>query len=144
VLLDGWSREEVHYIAERGYRLYQEGRLREAAILFAGLIVIDPEDAYCRKALAAISRGLGHHGLAVRHLSVVIERNRKDMDALAGRCEALLAMGDLDAAQRDLNSLAMLAGGSQRVRRLRLQFPAGLGFATNDQKGSQLPAGPLR
>ena len=82
---------EIYYVAERGYRLY-EGRLREAAILFEGLIVIDPENAYCRKALAAISIGLGQHWLAVRQLSAIIARDPLDTDALARRCE--VADGD--------------------------------------------------
>jgi hypothetical protein len=58
VLLAGWSQEEIYYIAERAYRLYLQGRLREAAILFAGLIAIDPENAYCRRALASIRSDL--------------------------------------------------------------------------------------
>ncbi len=37
MLLPGWSREEVYYIAERGYRLYQQGRLLEAGILVKNL-----------------------------------------------------------------------------------------------------------
>lgn len=53
-----WSREERYYIAERAYRLYLEGFLREAALLFAGLVSIDPNDAYCRQALATIRTAL--------------------------------------------------------------------------------------
>jgi hypothetical protein len=59
MLLPGWTQEEVYYVAERGYRLYHEGRLLEAEVLFRGLIVIDPENVYCRKALRTISTGLG-------------------------------------------------------------------------------------
>lgn len=117
-----WSREEIYYITERGYRLYCEGQLHEAAILFQGLIAIDPDNAYCRKALSAIDISLGRPELAVRHLSVVIARNRFDVEALAARCETLLAMKDLAAARRDLDSLSALPAGLENARRLRLQF----------------------
>jgi tetratricopeptide (TPR) repeat protein len=136
-----WSREELYYIAERAYRLYCEGRLHEAGILFEGLATIDPEDAYCRKALAAISIRLGRQDLAVRHLSLIIARDRFDADALAGRCEALIAMNDLDAARRDLDFLFNLPEGIQNARRLRLQ----LLHQSDLARGAgvpQLPAGP--
>jgi Flp pilus assembly protein TadD len=125
-----WSREEIYFVAERGYRLYLEGQLHQAAVLFGGLIDIDPENAYCRKALGAIAIALGHSRLAVGHFSAVIAHDRHDIDALAGRCEALLALGDLTAAKRDLASLAMLAGGVEHARRLTLQF----------QRQSEFPA----
>jgi predicted Zn-dependent protease len=109
-------------VAERGYLLYREGRLREAGILFQGLIVIDPENAYCRRALAAISIRLGWRRPAIRHLSVLIARDRLDAEAIAARCEALIAEGDLAAARRDLDSLAALPAGVENARRLRLQL----------------------
>jgi tetratricopeptide (TPR) repeat protein len=143
-LIPEWSREEIYYIAERGYRLYSQGRLREAAILFEGLIVIDPENAYCRKALAAIGIGLGQHWLAVRQLSTIIARDRFDIDALAGRCEALMATGDFAGARRDLESVAALPAGVENARRLRLQFLQQSEFAPNPPKPSQLLPGPSR
>jgi tetratricopeptide (TPR) repeat protein len=141
-LLDGWSREEVYYVAERGYRLYCEGRLHEAAILFAGLVAIDPENAYCRRALAAISSGLGQFGSAIRHRNAILECDHNDMDALAGRCEALMAAGDFRAARRDLDSLAVLPDGAQHASRLRLRFLSQVAFAPDDRKSPQLLAGP--
>ena len=120
MLLPGWSREEVYYIAERGYRLYREGRMLEAGILFEGLIVIDSEDPYCRKALAAIHISLGRPDIAIRHLSAIVARDRFDGDALARRCEALIVAGDPAAAQRDLDTLPKLPDAAESARRLRL------------------------
>jgi tetratricopeptide (TPR) repeat protein len=143
VLMRPWSREEVYCIAERGYQLYREGRLADAVILFQGLIAIDPENAYCRKALAAISIRLGRRELALHHLSSVIERDRVDADAIARRCEVWIMTGDLDAAQRDLDSLAALPGSAERAGRLRLQLMERL-----ESKAAvatpQLPSGPPR
>jgi tetratricopeptide (TPR) repeat protein len=119
---DAWSREEIFYVAERGYRLYREGRLRDAAILFEGLAAVDPEGAYCRRALSAISLGLGQYAAAVRYCSALLARNQFDAGALAGRCEALAAMGDIDAARRDLETLLAIPEGAPDARRLQLQF----------------------
>jgi Flp pilus assembly protein TadD len=144
VLRSGWSREEIHYVAERGYRLYREGRLRDAAILFEGLSVVDPENAYCRKALAAVSIALGQLWPAVRHLSVIIARDRLDVDALATRCQALMTAGDLASARRDLEALAALPASAEHARRLKLQLLATSEFAPNAQKSSQLLPEPPR
>jgi tetratricopeptide (TPR) repeat protein len=115
-----WTREEVYYIAERAHRLYRQGRFHDAGILFEGLTAIDPENVYCRKALAAICMALREHGAAVRHLNAILLRDRFDGEALAGRCEALIAMKELAAARRDFQSLSTLPAGFENVGRLRL------------------------
>jgi tetratricopeptide (TPR) repeat protein len=91
-LLTGWTREEIYYVAQRGHRLYREGRLLEAAMLYEGLIAIDPEDAYCRKALAAAYVRLNQYDRAIGHLDAVLAGNPLDAEALRGRTEALTAM----------------------------------------------------
>jgi tetratricopeptide (TPR) repeat protein len=115
-----WTREEIYYIAERAHRLYRQGRFHEAGILFEGLIAVDPENVYCHMALAAVYMVLKEHGAAVRHLTAVLARDRYDAEALAGRCEALIAMSDLAAARRDFQSLSALPAGSKISHRLRL------------------------
>lgn len=135
-----WSREEVYFVAERGYRLYAEGHLHQAAILFEGLIAIDSENTYCRKALGAIALALGQAGLAAGHFGAIIAHDRLDIDALAGRCEALIAIGDLAAAQRDLASLAVLPGGAEHARRLKLQFQQRPDFPATSSQAPQLPS----
>jgi tetratricopeptide (TPR) repeat protein len=134
-----WTREEVYYIAERAHRLYRQGRFHDAGILLDGLIVVDPENLYCRKALAAVCMLLKDHGAAVRHLNAILARDRNDADALAGRCEALIAMKKLAEARRDFQSLSALPYGLENVRRLRLLFdPAELEPPAGSQ---QLPQG---
>jgi hypothetical protein len=56
----------------------------------------------------------------VRHLTAILARDRYDAEALAGRCEALIAMKDLAAARRDFQSLSALPAGFENARRLRL------------------------
>ncbi|HKA01660.1 MAG TPA: hypothetical protein VKE70_34340 [Candidatus Solibacter sp.] len=115
-----WTREEIYYIAERAHRLYRQGRFHDAGILFDGLTAVDPENLYCRKALAAVYMALKEHGAAVRHLNAILTRDSNDAEALAGRCEALIAMKDLAAARRDFQLLSALPGGFENASRLRL------------------------
>jgi tetratricopeptide (TPR) repeat protein len=115
-----WTREEIYYIAQRAHGLYRQGRFQDAGLLFDGLIAVDPEDLYCRKALAAVYMVMKEHAAAVRHLNVILARDGYDAEALAGRCEALIAMKDLAAARRDFQSLLDLPAGFENSRRLRL------------------------
>src|SRR5215831_6503772 len=71
-----WSREEIYYIAERAHHLYRQGRFNDAGILFEGLTAIDPDNVYCRKALAAVYMALKEYGIALRHLTAVLSRDR--------------------------------------------------------------------
>jgi tetratricopeptide (TPR) repeat protein len=84
-MVEGWTREETWHIAYRAWRLYREGRLGEAAILFEGLLAIDPENAYCRKGLAAICMGRRQYDSAIAHLDTVLAREPRDAEALAAR-----------------------------------------------------------
>jgi predicted Zn-dependent protease len=140
--LPPWTREEIYHVAERAYRLYRQGRLSDAGILFEGLTAVDPENVYCQRALAAICMGLNQHGAAIRHLDAILGRDRFDVEALAGRCEALIAMKDLAAARRDFETLSTLPAGIENARRLRLLLEQS--EATTGARSPQLPVGPPR
>jgi predicted Zn-dependent protease len=135
-----WTREEIYHVADRAYRLYREGRLRDARILFEGLIAIDPENTYCPKALAAICMGLQQYAGALRHLDTVLARDPFDPQALAGRCEALIAMRDLATARLALESLSALPAHVRDERRLRMLLEQ----AEKASGVRQLPAGAPR
>jgi|AmaraimetFIIA100_FD_contig_51_8974697_length_591_multi_3_in_0_out_0_1 tetratricopeptide (TPR) repeat protein len=137
-----WTREEIYYIAERAHRLYRQGRFHDAGILFDGLAAVDPQNLYCRKALAAVYMVLKEHSAAVRHLNAILARDRHDAEALAGRCEALIAMKDLAAARRDFQSLSALPGGLENARRLRLLLDQA--ELAPDARSQQLPDGRSR
>lgn len=49
-----WNDVEVYLVADRAYQLAQQGRYEEAAILFEGLAVVAPRNAYVRGAQAAL------------------------------------------------------------------------------------------
>jgi hypothetical protein len=113
-----WTPGEVQLITERAWGLYQQGAWSHAAVLWEGLLAIDPESRYVRKALALTRRrmGLDQDGWEVWNRMVAV--NPHDLDALAGRCEASVHLGMRDAARSDLEALE--AAGAPQARRLRL------------------------
>lgn len=137
---NGWSPEEIYYVAERAYGLFREGRVERAAVLLSGLIAVDPANTYCRRALAAMYALKGECGIAVQHLNVILAHHEDDVAALACRCDALLRMHDFERAQKDLERIATLPGGLGPARRLA----ARLEFALGRPHNSQLRAGRSR
>jgi predicted Zn-dependent protease len=137
-----WSREEIYYIAERAHHLYRQGRFNDAGVLFEGLTAIDPDNLYCRKALAAVYMALNEYRIALHHLTAVLSRDRFDAEAVAGRCEALIAIKDLASAHRDLQLLSTLPAGFENSRRLRLLLDRA--ELASGARSQQLPHGHSR
>jgi predicted Zn-dependent protease len=139
--LDGWTPEDVFLIAECAYELYLEGKREQAAVIFEGLLAIDPTNVYCRDALTAISLSLGRPEDAVGHASQLLAQVPTHFDALARRCEAYLQLNRVDAAMRDLEALDRVRAESYRQRMtLRVQNANRLLKAHGD--GNSRPAVP--
>ena len=122
----GWTSEELYLLADRGYGFYQQGRYEEAAVIFDGLIALDPSNSYYRTALAAICLALGDAQRAVDELTAVLENTPADLEARARRCEAFCELRRWAEARRDL-AILQRNGESNHARRLawRLQAQAG-------------------
>jgi len=80
----GWTRDDIYRICERGYSLHQQGRYREAAVIFDGLIAVDPDNDYCRDALAAALLALGEAQRAVEQLDTVLAHDSGHLAAAPG------------------------------------------------------------
>jgi predicted Zn-dependent protease len=119
----GWSAEEIYLIAERGHSLHLQGRYREAAVIFQGLVAADPDDHYCRESLAAAWLGVGEPERAIEQLNALLVRDHGDLAVRARRLEAYLMAGNFSAAVRDFEYLKHLLPGHQ-VRRLELSLEA--------------------
>jgi predicted Zn-dependent protease len=119
----GWSAEEIYLIAERGHSLHLQGRYREAAVIFQGLVAADPDDHYCRESLAAAWLGVGKPERAIEQLNALLVRDHGDLAVRARRFEAYLMAGNFSAAVRDFEYLKHLLPGHQ-VRRLELTLEA--------------------
>jgi len=122
----GWTPEELYLLSDRAYGFYQQGRYEEAAVIFDGLIALDPGNSYYRTAMAAICLALGDAQRAVDELSAVLEKNPADLEARARRCEAYCDLRRWAEARRDL-AILQRNGERNHARRLgwRLQTQAG-------------------
>ncbi len=118
-----WTSEEVYLVAERAFAMYQQGRHREAAVLFEGLCALDPANSYTGNALAACFYLLGEYDKVVACTTRLLSQLPNDGDARARRCEALLSLSRLDDARRDWEVLRA-AKVSHHTKRLELRFRA--------------------
>lgn len=121
--LYNWTDEEVYLVAERAYAMYQQGRYREAAVMFEGLCALDPANAYCANALAACLYQLGEYERVVDCVNRLLSRRPNDWEARSRRCEALLSLSRVDEARRDFDALRA-ARVEPHVKRLELRFRA--------------------
>jgi len=117
----GWTQHDIYRIDERGYSLHQQGRYREAAIIFDGLVAVDPQNDYCRDALAAACLALGEPQRALEELDTILARDSGHLPARARRFEAYLEMEDFAAAKADFDVLKRLQPAHE-VRRLGLRL----------------------
>jgi len=117
-----WTSEEIYMLADRGYGLYRQGSYQEAIIIFEGLIAIDPPNAYCRSALAAISMAIGDTHRAVSELSLILS-NPSNHEARARRCEAYCELRSWKEARQDL-AILRRNGERHQVQRLTWRLEA--------------------
>jgi Flp pilus assembly protein TadD len=121
--LYNWTSDEVFLVAERAFAIYQQGRYREAAVLFEGLCAVDPANSYTGNALAACLYLLGEYDKVVACAHRLLRQHPNDWDARARRCEALLSLGRMEEARRDWEALRS-ARVHQHAKRLELRFRA--------------------
>lgn len=119
----GWTSEEIYLLAERGYGFYRQGHYEEAAVVFEALTELDPMNAYCRTALAAVCLAMGHPQRAVNELSFVLNRNPADHEARARRCEAYCELKSWNEARQDL-AILQRNGEQHHARRLGWRMEA--------------------
>ena len=118
-----WTDEDLYLLAERGYSLYRQGQYREAAVIFEGVVSLDPLNLYCRTALAAVCLAMGESQRAVKELSFLLNRNPADHEARARRCEAYCDLRSWNDARADLLILRR-HGERNHVQRLSWRLQA--------------------
>lgn len=119
----GWTEEEVYLLSERGYAFYRQGQYQEAGIIFSALIALDPLNAYCRMALAALCMLLGDAQRAVTELSIVLQQNPAYHEARARRSEAYCALHKWKEGREDLEILRR-NGQRQYISRITARMRA--------------------
>ena len=116
---ENWSSQDIYLVADKAHQLYQQGHLREAQVLFEGLLAIAPENRYCRLALSAVLASLDDLSGALTQLDDWIARDPRDLEARARRCEVCFRLDILEKTYEDLAFLER-ARASAHIARLRL------------------------
>ena len=125
-----WTNGEIELVAERAYQLHLQGKHVDAAIIFEGLLAIDPRNLYCLEALAALSLKLGSAEKALHYADRALALSPRDLEALACRCEANILLNRLAAARQDLESINRLRAKSHAAR-LSLRVAQAEKFSSN-------------
>src|SRR5688572_467186 len=100
--LEGISKEEQYKMAEIGYRLLTEGKLKEGKDVFFGLCALDPFDAYFITCLGSAHQQEGDKKEAERLYSRALEINPWAVTARVHRGEIRAMSGQLGDAIDDL------------------------------------------
>jgi Flp pilus assembly protein TadD len=93
-------------LLQAGHTLFTEGRWRQAADIFGGLAVLDPQNPYVHGMLGAIRQREGDLAAAIAHYNRCLELAPGDPTAWTNRGEILLRSGRLEEAARDLAEAA--------------------------------------
>jgi Flp pilus assembly protein TadD len=102
-----WDTSEIRIISEIAYALAQQGRAREAIVLFEGLVALAPATAYFQAALGALCLRLKNFPRAIEHLDAALKIEPNDVVSLVNRGEAKLRAGNVEAARVDLEKAAL-------------------------------------
>ncbi len=106
--LHRFSGEEMRQMASVGYQLYEQGRFKEAKIVFEGLSVLDPQETYYLSAVGAIYVAEENLPMAEQVFNAALTINPKDTSAYVNRGEVYLRQGKLVEAAADLKKVVEL------------------------------------
>lgn len=100
--LEGLDTAGLGEIAVLGHRLYEEGRLNEARVVFEGLVALDPPEAFPYTVLGAIFLAQQDLHRALALFEAALELDEGDVAALVYRGEIRLRLGQRSRGLRDL------------------------------------------
>lgn len=104
----GLTRRELYAVAREAYRLMRGGRVEEAVTIYRGLAAADPYDSVFRCHLAAALLRTGDAEAALAEFDAALRLNIANGDALSGRGETRLRLGQFSEAVKDLTAAAAL------------------------------------
>lgn len=120
-----WQPDEYQLLLMLGFTLHEQGRSEEAAIIFEGLVTIDPRNAYCHSALGAAYMRLEQDEKALTHLNMALQLDAKDISAYINRAELFMKQKGFQQAQADLE-MAIKIGMTLGMRNQAIRRAQGL------------------
>ncbi len=120
-----WQAQEYQLMLMLGYTLHEQGRSQEAAIIFEGLLSLDPRNAYCHSALGAAYMRLEEDEKALSHLNTALQLDTKDISAYINRAELYMKRQNYEQAEADLE-VAIKIGAAIGMRNQAIRRAQGL------------------
>ena len=108
--LKGYSEEELYSIAQQGYTLFLNGKIKDARTIFEGLVAIDPRNDYYYRALGVVYHRLGDAERALRQFDHAITVAPRSAAAYVNRAEVHISRRDYARALADLASAVQVSG----------------------------------
>jgi tetratricopeptide (TPR) repeat protein len=136
--LYGITIEEAYSMAEIGYTMMEQGRLKDAQIIFQGLVLSNPYDGYFHAVLGAIYQKLGMIDGAVEEYSLSLALDPSNVEAYVNRGELMIQKGNFIQAAEDFKSAIAMDPDAEnpsanRARALAAIVAAALGQAINQK-----------
>jgi len=102
--LKGYAPEELYAISQHGYTLFLNGKVKDAQIIFEGLVAIDPRNDYYYRALGVVYHRQGDAERAIRQFTHAITVAPKSAAGYVNRAEVHIARRDISQAVADLDA----------------------------------------
>jgi Flp pilus assembly protein TadD len=107
--IKGYSEEELYVIAQHGYTLFLNGKVKDAQVVFEGLVAIDPRNDYYYRALGVVYHRQGDAERALRQFTHAITVSPKAPAGYVNRAEVHIARRDFERALADLTTAVQVA-----------------------------------
>ncbi len=115
--VEGFTAKQASEYQKTACELAQRGQLKKAALIFEGLVAINPEDHASRAALGTVYQKMGRIEEALAEYDQAIATSPTDVVALANRGELRVQKGDLgglDDLRRAVEADPQLATASAK------------------------------
>lgn len=124
--LQGITLEQAYSMADIGYKLFLQGKYKDAIIIFDGLVALNPYDGYFHSVLGSIYARINEEDKAIREFSVSANLSPHDPQVLVNLGELLLNKGQFEEALTSLKKAVALdsAGANPAVVRAKALITA--------------------
>lgn len=101
--IKGYSKEELYAISQHGYTLFLNGKVKDAQVIFEGLVAVDPRNDYYYRALGVVYHRQGDAERALRQFGHAMTVAPKNPAAYVNRAEVHISRRDTTKALDDLD-----------------------------------------
>lgn len=101
--LKGYTAEELFAISSHGYTLFLNGKVKDAQVIFEGLVAVDPRNDYYYRALGVVYHRQGDAERALRQFSHAVTVAPRSPAGYVNRAEVHISRRETDRALADLD-----------------------------------------